>query len=197
MLMLLVVMYFLFGSLWGARSAWRGFALGTLAYFMLISLGWGGRAALLNTSNPREFWYLRPISEDVREMRATLEEMSLRDTGEPNLISVTAMVPDDGALAWALRDYPNTTFVNGIGRETKSGIVIAPPQAVEPDLGASYVGKVLIMRYSWDVNLLSWRDFLAWLYRSDSFIRPVPYDQMMLWVRNDIYGVEQVPGGQD
>jgi hypothetical protein len=100
-------------------------------------------------------------------------------------------------LAWALRDYPNTTFVNGIGRETKSGIVIAPPQAVEPDLGASYVGKVLIMRYSWDVNLLSWRDFLAWLYRSDSFIRPVPYDQMMLWVRNDIYGVEQVPGGQD
>ena len=79
------VFFFLAGSLWGARTAWRGFALGTLGFLLLIGLGLGGRAALNTAGDPREYWFLDPVTDDVFEMRDTLQEMSLRATGEPRL----------------------------------------------------------------------------------------------------------------
>ena len=40
-----------------------------------------------------------------KEMRETLREMSLRATGEPRLLTVTAQVPLDGALAWPVAEW--------------------------------------------------------------------------------------------
>jgi hypothetical protein len=192
MLLLNGVLFFLAGSLWGARAAWRGFALGTLGYLLLISAGLGGRAALNSASDPREYWFLSPVTDDAYEMRATLREMSLRATGEPRLISITAWVPENGALAWALRDYPNTVFVDGVGPEVTSAAVVMPAITPQPHMGADYVGKDLITRLGWDMNTLSWRDWLMWYYRSDSLVKPALAERIMLWVRKDVYGVETV-----
>jgi hypothetical protein len=186
------VLFFLAGSLWGARAAWRGFALGTLTVMLLIDFGLGGRAALSPAGDPREYWFVNPVTDDVFEMRDTLQDMSLRDAGEPRLISITAWVPEDGALAWALRDYPNTVFVDGVGPEVTSAAVVMPGVTPQPRMGADYVGKDLITRLGWDMNSLSWRDWLMWYYRSDSLIKPIPSEQIMLWVRKDVYGVETV-----
>jgi len=196
LLVLLVngVLFFLAGSLWSARTAWRGFALGTLSALVLIGLGLGGRTALATSGDPRELWYLDPVTDDVRDLRATLREMSLRDTGEPRLAGVTALVPEDGALAWALRDYPRTEFVHGVGPETTTAIVLMPVAESQPALGADYVGKTLVIRQAWSVQSLSWRDTLMWLYRDDSRVKPTAGEQWRLWVRKDVYGVEQVPG---
>ncbi len=187
------VLFFLVGSLWGARVAWRGFALGTLAPLLMFSLGWGGRAALTSPGDPRELWYLNPVTSDVDDMRASLREMSLRAVGDPHLVPVTAQVPQDGALAWALRDYPHTTFVEGVGAEVSTAIVIAPVTVPQPALGADYIGKQLEIRLGWDTASLSWRDAIMWYYRSDSRVKPVATDREMFWVRKDVYGVEQVP----
>jgi hypothetical protein len=54
------------------------------------------RAALGVPGDPREFWYADPVTDDVRELRATLREMSLRATGELRLIEISAFVPEDG-----------------------------------------------------------------------------------------------------
>jgi hypothetical protein len=62
----------------------------------------------------------------------------------------------------------------------------------QPHMGADYIGKDLIMRLGWDMNTLSWRDWVMWYYRSDSLIKPTPAEQIMLWVRKDVYGVETV-----
>jgi hypothetical protein len=186
------VLFFLAGSLWGARTAWRGFALGTLGFLLLISFGLGGRAALNPAGDPREYWFLDPVTSDMFEMRDTLQEMSLRATGEPRLIAITAWVPEDGALAWALRDYPNTMFVDGVGPEVASAAVVMPAVTPQPHMGADYIGKDLITRLGWDMNTLSWRDWLMWYYRSDSLIKPTPAERIMLWIRKDVYGVEKV-----
>ncbi|MEP0762400.1 MAG: hypothetical protein HRF48_06635, partial [Chloroflexota bacterium] len=186
------VLFFLVGSLWGARAAWRGFALGTLAALLLISAGLGGQAALNRVGDPRELWVSDPVTTDVYELRDTLREMSLRATGEPRLLTVTALVPPDGALAWALRDYPNTVFVDGVGAEVTSAAVIAPARDDPPRMGAPYVGKELIVRQAWDIDTLSWRDAILWFYRGDSAVKPVSGGRLTLWVRNDVYGVERV-----
>jgi hypothetical protein len=59
-------------------------------------------------------------------------------------------------------------------------------------MGADYVGKDLITRQSWDIQTLSWRDWLMWLYRGDSLIKPQPSEQLRLWIRKDVYGVDFV-----
>jgi hypothetical protein len=194
MTMLNGVLFFMIGSLWGSRTAGRGFALGSLACLLLVSLGFGGRAALTAPGNPREYWFRDAVTDDVFELRATLEEMSLRNTGEPRLMPITANVPDDGALAWALRDYPNTVFVDGIGPEVSSAAVIAPAAVAQTPMGADYVGKDLITRQAWDIGTLSWRDWLMWLYRGDTLIKPLPSELIRLWVRKDVYGVDFVTG---
>jgi hypothetical protein len=192
MTLLNAVLFFLAGSLWGARAAWRGFALGTLGWLLLFSFGLGGRAALGAPGDPREYWFRQPVTDDIFELRATLEDMSLRDTGEPRLMEITALVPGDSALAWALRDYPHTVFVDGVGPEITSAAVVMPGMFPQPRMGADYVGKDLITRLGWDVNTLSWRDGLMWFYRGDSLVKPMPQEQTMLWIRKDVYGVEFV-----
>lgn len=186
------VLYFLIGSLWGARAAWRGVALGTLAALLLFSVGLGGGVAFGPAGDPRQLWVTDPLTDDVFELRQTLETMSLRATGEPKLLTVTALVPPDGALAWALRDYPNTTFVDGVGPETTTAAVLMPVRDEQPRMGAPYVGKDLVIRQAWDVDTLSWRDAIMWFYRNDSAIKPEDVGRLRLWVRNDVYGVEQV-----
>jgi hypothetical protein len=186
------VLYFLVGSLWGARAAWRGLALGTLAALLLFSFGLGGRAAFGPAGDPRRLWVVDPVTDDVFELRDTLRVMSLRATGEPKLLTVTAQVPPDGALAWALRDYPNTVFVDGVGPETTTAAVLMPVRDEQPRMGAPYVGKDLVIRQAWNIDTLSWRDAIIWFYRDETAIKPEDVGQFRLWARNDVYGVEQV-----
>jgi hypothetical protein len=195
--MLIGILYFLFGSVWGARTAWRGLALGTLAFLLLTGFGVGWRAALVNWDDPRELWMADPVTDDVHELRATLREMSLRDNGEPNKIPITAQVPQNGALHWALRDFPNAVFVNGVGPEVNTAAVILPVDVVNPALGGEYIGKDLIISERWDLGLLSWRDVVRWYYRGDSQVKPAPENVLMLWVRKDVYGVERVPAATE
>lgn len=191
--LLVGILYFLVGSLWGARTAWRGLALGTLGALLLYGLGLGGHAAFQASDDPRTLWFPNPVTDDVRELENTLEMMSLRATGTPHLIDIIARVPDNGALAWALRHHPNTTFAGGLGPEVHSAVVIAPWTEPEPVLGASYIGKDLVIRRAWSLDSLSWRDMIMWLYRGASRVQPAPSETIMLWVRNDVYGVENVP----
>jgi hypothetical protein len=187
------VLYFLVGSMWGARASWRGLALGTLVFGLLFGFGAGWRGAYLNWDDPRELWYTAgPVSNDAHELHDTLREMSLRATGEPHLIDIVAWVPENGALAWVLRDFPNTTFVSGTGAEINAAAVIVPVGGTRQRMGADYVGKELSISPAWDISALSWRDELLWFYRAASKANPTPGEQVMLWIRKDVYGVEQV-----
>ncbi len=191
--LLVGILYFLVGSVWGARTAWHGLALGTLGALLVFGAGAGGHAALLAPDDPRALWFTNPVTDDIRELDETLETMSLRANGTPHLIEITAQVPRDGALAWMLRRYPNTTFVGGLGPEVRTAAVIAPAIEPRPVLGADYVGKTLITRRDWALDSLSWRDMIMWLYRGATRIQPAPSETLMLWVRSDVYGVEMVP----
>ncbi len=190
--MLLAVLFFLVASLWGGRAGWYGFAVGSVAFWLVFSWGLGTREAFTARGDPRMFWFPDPVTDDVHELRVTLDEMSERETGDAKLIDISAMVPQDGAIAWALRDYPNTTFVDGVGAETKTAAVIMPYVYPPVQMGGSYVGKDMVIRESWIHRSPVWKDALMWFYKSESADKPTAREIDMLWIRNDVYGVEQV-----
>ncbi len=192
LLMLLIIIYFLAGSLWGTRAAWRGLGFGLLIYFAMYGLGAGWQASMTFAEDPRELWQTQPINHQVNRLADTLEEMSRIDTGIYDQITITVQGPDDGALAWALRDFDHVEYVDGLGIEVDSGAVIAPIGEIQPVLGADYVGQDFTISEAWSLRSLNWTDFVAWLALRETRFAPTSDGRHMLWVRKDIYGVQEV-----
>lgn len=192
---LLVISFFLAGSLWGSRAAWRGVGFGFLLYFMTYGLGLGWQASVTFANDPRELWQVNPPLTKMNALVETLEQMSRFDKstrGEKDKITITVQAPDDGALAWALRDFDNVEYVDGVGLEVATGAVIVPYDETDYVLGADYVGQDFILSETWHLSDLSWMDFISWLSVRETRFDPLIGDRYMLWVRKDVYGVREV-----
>jgi hypothetical protein len=181
------------GSMWGSRAAWRGTGIGLLLFLGIYSLGMGWRAAFLYADDPREFFQAHPAARNLNLMDATLEMASRRSTGAPyDMAIVVQTMPDgptdSGALAWALRYFSHTSFVEELSPTTNTPVVITPKTNDKPVLGAAYVGQSFPVSYTWDRRNLSW-DFLTWLYERDTRTAPESNDRVIVWVRADVYGV--------
>jgi hypothetical protein len=118
--------------------------------------------------------------------------MSRQATGEIYRLDITVQAPDDDALAWALRRFERTKFVRGVGIEVDSAAVITPKTAAQPVLGADYVGQDFALTDRWELASLNWTDAIGWLTLRETRWRPEANRQVTLWVRKDVYGVEQV-----
>ncbi len=191
LLMLLIIGFFLAGSLWGTRAAWRGLGFGLLFYFLIAGLALGWQSSVTFAENPRELWQTKPTSHRIERLTDTLAEMSRFDNGERHQLTITVQAPDDGALAWALRHFDHVDYVDGLGIEVATGAVIAP-FGQELMLGADYVGQDFALSGEWALSDLSWMDFLAWLNVRETRFQPLPAEHYMLWVRKDVYGVQEV-----
>lgn len=195
---LLTITFFLVGSIWGSRAAWHGMGLGVLLFLAAYSLraGWG--AAVTRADDPREPWRLHPVSRNLNLLEATLRQASLRATGTPGQIEMLVQIPseddDDGALAWQLRNFPNSRFVTEIAPTTATPIVIALQAAEPPQLGASYVGQDFPITQRWDRSTLALWDVVPWLYDRQTRVGPVADQRVVVWVRADIYGVAPPAG---
>lgn len=192
LVMLMVIVYFLVGSLWGTRAAWRGLGFGLLGYCTIYGLGLGWQASHTFADDPRELWQQRPMLEKSERMVETLEQMSRFENGTRDRLSITVQGPDDGALAWLLRNFPNVTYVEGVGIETITAAVITPYGQEPVALGADYVGQDFVLNTQWDLASLNWTDFGAWLFLRETRFAPVPDQHYTLWVRSDVYGVQTV-----
>lgn len=193
--LLLIILFFLVGSLWGSRAAWRGLGFGALVYFSIYGIGLGWQASVTFAEDPRELWHIKDSAVDYDSMVQTLKFMSRQQTGEEYRMDITAQADDDSALAWALRNFERTQFVEGVGIEIDSAAVIAPPTTPDENfiLGADYIGQDVVLTEHYEISWLSWVDFLSWLTLRETRFPTLPGDEVMLWVRKDVYGVEQVP----
>jgi hypothetical protein len=188
-----MIVFFLVGSIWGSRTAWRGVGFGFLIYFMGYGIGLGWQASHVYSGEARELWQTDPVPATQYEaLVETLKTMSLQGDGEPYSIEILVQGEDDTALAWLLHDFDNVTFARRLPLDAKAEAVIVPAN-VRPELAADYVGQDFIFDYRWSYSSLNWTDFGAWLIWRESRYEPVVSQQMMLWIRKDIYGVEEIP----
>lgn len=179
--------YFMAASLWGAGTAGRGWALGLLAFSLVTSLGSGWNAAVFRSEDPAELWHPTATSRETALLRQTLAELAQRETGGFPQIPITVLAPEDGLVAWLVRDYPNARFVRDVSAARGQGIVLLPEYAEPPNLGGSYVGQRFIITTGWNPAALRPVDFPTWWLQRQTRTAGAPVERMILWLRQDIY----------
>lgn len=190
---LLIVMYFLFASMWGNRNVIQGYGLGTFAFMLLMGMGTGWNTSVVNIHNPAELWYTSGIAPDAVQLREAFFDISRRDTrGFPaiNLVILRdeeAGITGDGLIAWMARDFDNARFVDSIGEVRQEEIMLLPQSDEDPDLGGSYVGQSFVIREYWVQGQLTATDWISWYTHRKTHPIPLPQDATVLWLRIDVY----------
>lgn len=195
MLALLIPMtFFLVGAFFGARAAWRGIIFGTMLYLALYSLALTWQVTNVYGGDGRELWYLgQALPQDYLSLQTTLEEYSLRDTGTRHEVRITAQTDPDGALAWALREFPHVRFVDQLDPFTTTPVVIAYDTDPRPMLGTEYIGQRLELDAHWELGWLQWTDAGSWLFARRTRFDPQVVNPYRLWIDKTLYDVQSVP----
>jgi hypothetical protein len=189
---LVFVVSYLFGLGWSPQAARLGLTLGASAALFAVSLSAGWGLTQLRPTSPVELWWARPTADDLNRLMHTLTNVSNYTVGGEHDVQVTAQAPPDGALAWALRDFPHARFVETLDPGVASPVVIAPADLANPTLGSAYVGQGFPFRYAWSPGEMTWPQVVGWLvYRR----APVQSERLVLWVRQDVAQL-QTTGGQ-
>jgi uncharacterized protein (TIGR03663 family) len=186
-LALVVLVSVLFGVGWSAATAVRGFSLGVGLALFFAGLSATGRLVAWGEAPEvaGELWHAgapAPLA-GLRLMTSTLEDVSGQAVGAPHDLSVVVNGAPEGALAWALREFRQTTYVDSLAASIAAPIVIAPADQATPELGSAYAGQSFAVRGWLDVNARGPLDWLNWL----AFRRqPTTTDSVVLWVRSDL-----------
>ena len=183
-----IIGYFLSASVWGVGATTQGLLLGLTGFLLVTSLGSGWRAAAERSTDPVELWNRRAIGGETAALRSTLHEIAKRETSGFRDLTVYAQVPEDGVVAWLLRDYPHTVFVTDPGAARAEGVVILPTAQELPDLGGAYVGDSFTITRTWGgLRELRLLDLPAWWLQMRSRTGGFAAVDVTLWLRQDIY----------
>lgn len=186
-LALIGLAFFMVSGLWGQTTALRGIALGLLVFGLVTSLGAGWNAAVPNAANATELWHTRTTGREVFFLRNLFIELSKRETGGVPRIPVTVLAPEDGVIAWTLRDFTNTRFIIDVGEARAQEIVLLPESPEPPDLGGSYVGQDFVITREWDPRTMLGLDIFSWWTQRRTRTPQSLTQTMVLWLRQDIY----------
>jgi hypothetical protein len=194
---LFVITYFLVGSTWGPGAAWRGVGLGVFLFLTAFSVSAGWRTAVSAADDPADLWHISPPGRNLKLIEATLKEASLRSVGMPYDMDMVVQLPasgaDDTPLAWLLRRFYKTTYTTELSPAINARAVIALKSEADPKLGASYVGQPFAASLTWNRASILVFDLIPWLYDRDVRYPPTPTDEMVLFLRADVYGLADAP----
>ncbi len=179
--------FFLVSSLWGMTAALRSAGLGLLVFGLVTSLGSGWGAAVTKAESAVELWHTEATGREVFVLRDTLDELSRRETRGVPRIPLFVLAPEDGVIAWTLRDYTEIQFITDASEARTQEFALLPMLAESPALGGAYVGQDFIVSRSWNLQTLQGLDILAWWMQRRTRFPDLPSQTMVLWLRQDIY----------
>lgn len=187
----------LFGAGWSQRSALRGavIAVGAATLVGTLSAGWG--LTQLRPTSPLELWEPTTTADNVHLLIRSIEDVSDRTVGNETDLEITVLNDPvwndrDGLLGWELRDFTKVKFVDGLGGDVNSPVVITEASVSDPKLGSSYVGQPFPVFGREQLAAPALEQTVDWwLYRSGD----VEYSRKVLWVRQDVQTLaDQNPG---
>lgn len=195
--MFMLIGFFLVASVWGNRAALQGVGLGVLIFGAITSLGSGWGAAVSDSDSPREPFHFFATSHDVGLLYDTLRELSKRNSGGLPAMPLTVMAPQDGVVAWIVRDFSHAEFTTDLGDAIGDPIVLLPAFEQPPVLGTSYVGQDFITRRTWSPVSIWAIDYPAWWMQRHARFAWMTLDTVVLWLRQDVYEgtFEELPAG--
>ncbi len=188
-LLLLGILYFLGASLWGPKAAWKSIVLALVFFLGTYGLSGAWRVAVTHVDDPRELWHVAPVDRELALLPEAISEASLRETGGPYQLAFTASMPDDGAVAWQLRQFVNLRYVPAVDARAADPVLLTPGAFRPETLGARYVGREFIVRRGWPLAALRWESVPAWIMYGEAQAPAQVLDSVNLWVRDDVYGL--------
>ncbi len=183
----LVIGYFLFASLWGSRVSWQGVGLGLAIFGALTSLGSGWGAAVPNAANAVEFWHNHATNPDTILLRETLFDVARRQSGGFPSMPLVVIAPDDGEVAWLLRDFDHAQFITDLQDAQNAPVALLPDYGDPPQLGGAYVGQDFTITRWWEPSQIDLVDFPAWWTQTQGRLAWSGEDTVVLWLRTDVY----------
>jgi uncharacterized protein (TIGR03663 family) len=158
---------------------------GGIVLFLVLAMLTVGLSVGLNyhrAADPREPMVAEATSPGVADLVTTLERISSHQEGDPHTIAVTVEEATGPVLAWHLRAFRNTRFVEHLSPSVETPVVITPAEEEEPTLGGSYVGQRFALQATWNPQGLTWTERVRWLlYREAP--TPVKSRDVVLWVK--------------
>ena len=160
-----------------------GIALGLVIY--TLGVAWGSTG--LRTPKGVELWDSTPRVAQSGLLLETIEEVSTWSRGDSQTLNITVNEINSPALRWALRNY-TINEVASIDFTTAPELVITT-QTEDIALNSAYRGQDFV-----------WRQYTDWLVASSSakwmVLRDLPQasEQIILWVRNDLFFDSQNQG---
>lgn len=205
-LLLVMVVYFLASSFTGATLPIQALILGAFLGVLLTSFGSGWNLVGTRSDDPSEVWFVNGVSDETQNMRQTLQDLSFRQTANMPYLPVSVVGPDDGVIAWVLRDFINVDFVDSVEQAKMAQVIIMTsydllqsfelPENPDIELGATYLGQEFVIKTTWRSAWLNGLQPLAWWSgRLDSgtipiILYPNELERAVLWVRQDVYDGE-------
>jgi hypothetical protein len=182
-LILLIGMTVLLAWGWSPSSTRKGFLTGIviLAFFTMLSGSWkaaglGGQAAFEIRRGPGV-----PVGSD--ELLATIQDLSLSETGIENRIDIQVIALEMPSLGWALRDFEKLSNETVFNPNLASSIILTPAD-VEIVASSSYRGQKVLWQLTPDLKTMKFPDWLRWsLFRT----APAVKTEIILWARNDLF----------
>jgi len=181
-LLLLGVSTVLVGFGWSAETARLGGLGGLLAFLTFFTLGAGLSAAGLHTAPTQELWTRGAAMDQVKLLTQTVNDFSNWSSGVSAAQPVTLMEVDSPALRWALRARAVTTLAAFDSQATAPFIVTR--LNAESAFTESYRGQDFALRDYPAWETYSPTDWISWV---TSRSVAVGQDQVILWVRNDLF----------
>jgi hypothetical protein len=154
---------------------------------MLTALSSGWQVSVSSSDSPIELWHVQPTSRESTLLRQTIVEVAKRETKGVFDLPIYVQAPDDGVIAWLVRDFVNATFINDISQARTQSVVILPDGGALPDLGDSYVGQRFVIRTWWSPQTMVWFDYPAWWFQRRTRTGATPSEAVALWLRQDVY----------
>lgn len=201
--LLVLVTYFLSSSFVGAALPLQALVVGIFFGVLVTSFGSGWNLVGTRSTDASEVWFVDGISDETQNLRQTLQDLAFRQTSNMPYLPVVAVAPDDGVLAWVLRDFIHVEFVDSVEQAKMAQVIIMPSydllQSFELDknpdlaLGATYLGQEFVIKTTWRSAWMNGLQPLAWwASRLDSgpvpaTLYPSTLERAVLWVRQDVY----------
>jgi hypothetical protein len=138
-------------------------------------------------ADPREPMVTEATSLSMADLVTTLERVSSHQEGDPHVIAVTVEEATGPILAWQLRDFRNTRFVEQLSPSIETPVVITLAEEEEPTLGGSYVGQSFALQARWNLQGLTRTELVRWLLYRDA-PTPVKSRDVVLWVKQQGQG---------
>ncbi len=189
-LVMQVVLWFSISYMWDSRTALRGLGLGLVLLHGISSVGQSGALSLTRSDSPYEPLHITPAQPGLSLLAETARDISSLAEGNPVDATITVQASPDGALAWALRDFHNISFVDRADPTVDTIMVVTPADGADPALGSAYVGQDFVTIRAWSPSGLTPSLFFQWLlYRTAP--TPTQDTRFVLWVREDIYRLSE------